>query len=166
VKTLIFLSVIAAIIWFGTGSAGATTYTWVGSSGGAWTTKTNWSPSSGYPSTSSDIASFNSATTVSYSANLTIGSITTGYNSGAVIISFTGTTPTLGMTSFTLGGGGSFVVQLTFTGTGTVNVNSSPSTPYLTSFGIGAGTIFNLASGATITMTNNPASFSNAGTNF
>jgi len=68
------------------------------------------------------------------------------------------------MTSFTLGGGGSFVVQLTFTGTGTVNVNSSPSTPYLTSFGIGAGTIFNLASGATITMTNNPASFSNAGT--
>jgi len=166
VKTLKFLSVIVATIWLGAVSAGATTYIWVGSSGGVWTTKTNWSPSTGYPGTSSsDVASFTSGTTVSYSSNLTIGSITTGYNSGAVVISFAGTTPTLSMTSFTLGGGGSSVVQLTFTGTGTVNVSSSPTTNvYLASFAIGAGTIFNLASGQTINMANNPASFSNAGT--
>ena len=56
-------------------SAWATAYTWTGEGGdGAWATAANWSPNTGYPSTSSDTASFaeNTKATITLNAATTI----------------------------------------------------------------------------------------------
>jgi hypothetical protein len=52
----------------------ATTYTWTGNSSTNWATNNNWSPSTGYPSSTSDIAQFNSGATIT--VNLTASYVT------------------------------------------------------------------------------------------
>ena len=54
--SLILMSGVVSSLW-------GTTYTWSAASGGAWTTDTNWTPNTGYPNGTSDVAQFSSSST-------------------------------------------------------------------------------------------------------
>ncbi len=76
-------------------SASATDYTWVGGTAGEWTTASNWSPSSGYPNDTSDVAKFapSSATAVTVASDIEIKGMEV---SGASTLTVTGKAISLG----------------------------------------------------------------------
>lgn len=76
-------------------SASATDYTWVGGTAGEWTTASNWSPSSGYPNDTSDVAKFapSSATAVTVASDIKIKGMEV---SGASTLTVTGKAISLG----------------------------------------------------------------------
>lgn len=93
------LSIIAIIIFCQL--KGQTTFTWTGSSSGAWLTTTNWNPT-GSPTLSTNIALFNNNTqptnginmnTLGGAMNLGAFSFTTGASTGRTINNSSGTVP-------------------------------------------------------------------------
>ena len=88
---------VAAVVGFGgmdAGSASATIGTWIGASGGTWSTATNWDSNPNIPSAAGDTANLTGTLTagmiVSLNANETLGTLNIGATSGSFSYTLSG----------------------------------------------------------------------------
>ena len=147
-----------------------TTYTWSGGTSGSWATSSNWSPSSGYPGSSgstTDIAIVNTNNvTINYSGNLTISQLESNNNGAAnITINFTGTAPTLAITSgVNMVHPSHALVGITFSGTGTATISGTSTFVNHASMTISIGVTVTASAGSTIDFSSDNGILTNNGT--
>jgi hypothetical protein len=168
-RTLLLFFFIAISLLIYSENSSATIYTWAGGTSGTWTSASNWSPNTGYPGKTgtTDIAIINTSnTTISYTGNLTLSQLeSTSYGVSGININFTGTTPTLAITSgLSFAQPSGFSVVLTFSGTGTATIGGTSTFLYGSSFTISSGTTVNFTSGSTLDWSATQGVITNNGT--
>ena len=166
---IFFYTTFVVLLILGVNDAKATTYTWVGGSSGNWATASNWSPGTGFPGQSgtTDIAIVNTSNvTISYTGNRTIAQLeSTNYGVSGVTISFTGTTPTLNITSgLNFAQPSSFSLVLILSGTGTTTISGTSTFAYGSSINISAGITASFTSGSILDWTATQGVITNYGT--
>ena len=178
-RLLLFIGILTLLLAVTTARA-ATTFTWNGGTSGNWSTPGNWQvggvtqtlfyPGSLSPVVNSDIViiptSSSGVTTITFTGTHTIASITTsGYNSNGIAIAFSGTTPTLTITSgLSIIQQNGVMVGAAFSGTGTASIGGTSTFGYQQSMSIGSGTTVSFTSGSTLDFTNNQGTLTNNGT--
>jgi hypothetical protein len=110
----------------------ATTYTWVGASGGLWTTATNWSPNGVPQESSGDTVLFTSSTSVAVGTSTGTGTIQIGTSSSSdVTVTLTGSSSTFKLDNINVFANSTLDLKVNatigsnFSGTGTVNVDGA-----------------------------------------